>query len=127
MVVCELICTYSYSWLAINSACRVKSRVSAGNPGGRPPGPETGRYEKAPQWLHPPGGLSLSAVLAFRGLGQVVAAFLDVRQECGEDVAADDVRAALGPLAVPDGGHAVQVGRDLDAASVVRTAAGLPP
>ena len=77
--------------------------------------------EKAPQWLHPPGGLYRHS------LPQVVAAVLDVGQERGESVPVDDVRAALGPLAVPDGGHAVQVGCDLDTAPVVGTAAGLPP
>src|SRR5215470_18242233 len=77
--------------------------------------------KKAPQWLHPPGGL------VRHPLWHVVTAILYVRQEGGESVPADDVRAALGPLAVPDGGHAVQVGRDLDTAPVVGTAAGLPP
>src|SRR5450631_2739053 len=99
------------------------SRGSEGNPGGLParPGDRAGREG-------PPVAASTGGPARFPlRLGQVVAPFLHIRQERGEGVTADDMRAALGSLAVADGGHAVQVGRDLNAASVVRTAAGLPP
>src|SRR5579859_4799956 len=60
-------------------------------------------------------------------LPQVVTPPLQVGEERGERLAAHHVRAAFGPLAVPDGGYAVKVGGDLDAAAVVCTEAGLAP
>jgi len=113
-----------HHWLLIRLA--VYSHGSEGNPTVYPPGLETG-----PVWEGPPVAASTGGPFALAtavlAAGQVVAPFLRIRQERGESVAADDVRTAFWSLAVPDGGHAVQVGRDLDAAAIVRTAAGLPP
>src|SRR5450631_2550520 len=71
-----------------------------------------------------PGGFTFPPPL--RHL-DVVTPLFDVRQEAGERVPADDVRAAFRALAVPDGGHAREVGRNLDTAAVVGTPAGLAP
>ena len=90
------------------------------------PGLETGSCQNR----RPLRAASLRGLLSFRydllSL-QVVAPPLHVGKELAERVPPDDVRTALGTLAVPDGGHLTEVGRDLHAASVMRTKAGLPP
>jgi hypothetical protein len=90
------------------------------------PGLETGsrQEQKTPEGCIPQG----SSVVRYDLLSlQVVAPPLHVGKELAERVPPDDVRTALGTLAVPDGGYLTEVGGDLDAASVVRTKAGLPP